>query len=156
MNKEKVIKKIISGLEEKLAGQELILKKIDRGWMEAPSFMQSASDTTRAEKQKEGDDYQLKIQNTKDSIEYFEKTNLDGKFLKVKDDEDRIINYLEVEKGGGIILKEDPELIGEEGRLITISQETPVFKCLENQKVESVCILKTGNTERELKILEIN
>ncbi|MBU1046590.1 hypothetical protein KKH36_02310 [Patescibacteria group bacterium] len=155
MNKKRIIEKIIKDLEEKLAGQELILKKIDRDRRDAPSFMQSASDTTRAEKQQEGDDYQLKIQDTKDSIDYFKNTNLDGNFLKVVDDEDRIINYLMVEKGGGIILKEDFELIGEEGRLIAISKETPLYNCLKNQKVGDTCILIIGEVERELKILEI-
>lgn len=147
MNKEKTIKKIIKNLEEKLIGQEFILKKIDRDRREAPSFMQSASDTTRSEKQKEGDDYNLKIQNTKDSIEYFKNTNLDGKFMKVEDEEGRIINYLLVEKGGGISLKED--------HLTTISQETPIYRCLENQKVGDTYILRVGDMERELKILEI-
>ena len=55
--------------------------------------------------------------------------------------------YLMVEKGGGIILKED--------NLITISQETPIFKCLENKKVGDTCILKIGDNEKKLKILEI-
>ena len=135
--------------------QESILKKIDRDRMEAPSFMQSASDTTRSEKQKEGDDYQLKIQNTKDSIEYFKNTNLDGKFMKVEDEEGRVINYLLVEKGGGVSLKEDLNLLVGQGNLTTISRETPVYRCLENQKVGDTCILKIGDMERELKILEI-
>ncbi len=147
MNKKEVVEKIIKKLEILLEEQNSRMKKIERDRMEAPSFMQSASDTTRSEKQKEGDDYKLKIQNTKDSIEYFQNTDLKDKFVKIEDENENNKIYLMVEKGGGIILKED--------NLITISQETPIFKCLENKKVGDTCILKIGDNEKKLKILEI-
>ena len=147
MNKQEIIDKIIKDLEKKLIGQKSILKKIDRDRREAPSFMHSASDTTRAEKQKEGDDYQLKIQNTKDSIEYFKNIDLEGKFVKVEGEGKKVVIYLMVEKGGGIVLKEY--------NLVTISKETPIYKCLINKKVGDICVLKIGDSEKKLKILEI-
>ena len=87
MNKKEVVEKIIKKLEILLEEQNSRMKKIERDRMEAPSFMQSASDTTRSEKQKEGDDYKLKIQNTKDSIEYFQNTDLKDKFVKIEDEQ---------------------------------------------------------------------
>ena len=147
MNKREIIEKTIQKLEDLLKEQNFRMEKIERDRVEAPSFMQSASDTTRSEKQKEGDDYRLKIENTKDSIEYFQNTDLKDKFIKIEDEDNNIKNYLMVEKGGGIILREES--------LMTISAETPIFKCLENKKVGDICILKIGCNEKKLKILEI-
>ncbi len=148
MNKKEIIEKIIQELEVLLEEQNSRMKKIERDRMEAPSFMQSASDTTRSEKQKEGDDYKLKIQNTKDSILYFKEIDLMGKFIKIKDEDKNNKIYLMVEKGGGIVLREE--------KIMTISSETPIFRCLENKKRGDTCVLKIGDNEKKLKILEIN
>lgn len=151
MNREEVIEEFIKNLEIKIEEAKRVLKSIEKQRRDAPGFMESASDTTRFQKEKEGDVCLEQIIILKNTINYLaglkgqksgDKIQA-GSICTVKDKTTgEIKSYFFVEKTGGIVL--------DKFNMFLVSLDAPVANVFLGKKVGDIVVFKN-----EMEIIEI-
>jgi len=157
MEKSELLKKVILAVEDEIKGLELSAGSSHQMSVDAPSAMQSHSDTTK---------FQMKAleENTKRSIlekQIFLRNVVDlislqkeakeveiGSLVRISEGES-MKQYILLEGGAGIIVEDD----GKKWIVVTIA--SPLGKALLGKKKGEKFIFFAGGKERELEISDI-
>lgn len=152
MDKKDIIKNFVEKLKVMLKGFEESFKKAEEARKEAPGPMESHSDTTRNQKENEGNYFSNKISEVKDEIDFLQKLEKDnserveiGNLVEVENENKKSF-YLISEKIGGL----------KYSSVTMISHSTPIAKNLIDRRVGDKISLVIGDNKMDIKIININ
>lgn len=155
MNRELITSKIIDILSERLNNLKESLKETEDSERQAPSAMESHSDTSRFQLGQLADNLRILIKNIEKVIKEIEKTKTtegcvgQGSIVKIEEGGNELYYYISPMGLGESFLIE-----GKEFRVISVN--TPIAKCLSEKKVGENVEIKTPNGSYFVKIIEIN
>ncbi len=159
-DKAALIDQVIDTLERDKASAEAGLASARQGAKEAPSAMESHSDTTRSQMQHLAENLEKDIQEKENGITELEdlKTSIGpnngsvniGSVVGIADDAGRRFVYFVLPAGGGVKVADGNK------KITVLSATAPLAKAIIGKRAGGTATLATGPKIRQLKILSID
>jgi transcription elongation GreA/GreB family factor len=155
MKREKIQEKIINLLDEKLGGLKESLKETELSVKQAPTAMESHSDTSRFQFGQVADNLRILIDKLEKVIKEIEKYQSStervglGSIVKVDKSGKEIYYYI-----SSLGLEEQFEIDGKELRVISVG--TPIAKSIIGKKIDEIVEMHIPSGSYSVTIIEIN
>jgi len=159
MDKKALIEKVVEKLQKEVSELEANITSMHQAAIDAPSAMQSHSDTTKFQMNALKDDVEKQLSTKNGELEMLEKFEItpvmsseevsNGSIVKIKDGE-KEINYLFLEGGSGIQAEDELGNI-----VIVVGENSPMGKILFGKKIGDEIITQFGSKQRNIHIVDI-
>jgi len=159
MDKKALVEKVVEKLQKEVTELEESMLSMKQAAVEAPSAMQSHSDTTKFQMNALKDDVEKQFSTKNKELEMLEKFEImplssskeiqNGSMIKIQDGE-KEINYLFLEGGSGIQVEDE---LG--NKIIVVGGGSPMGKILAGKKSGDEIITQFGSKERMIRIIDV-
>jgi len=159
MDKKALIEKVVEKLQKEVSELEANITSMHQAAIDAPSAMQSHSDTTKFQMNALKDDVEKQLSTKNGELEMLEKFEImpitpskeirSGSLIKIKDGE-KEINYFFLDGGSGIQIEDESK-----NMIIVVGGNSPMGNALLGKKVGDEVVTQFRSKERNIRIIDV-